>query len=108
VAGPAGERPDFALYSWSGQDDQQPKLVRKIAADSNLSTIRVADNFTPEALITFENSDKLLILSDDGTIEVKVASPGECKEPLTDDGKCLNKYLPNPDKKSFRAVWIKP
>jgi hypothetical protein len=117
VAGPArggeqgrtaGERPDwvpalrgpFALYRWSGQEDQQPQLVRKIAADGN--------KFTPEALITFENSDKLLILSDDGTIEVNVASPSECKEPLIDDGKCLNKYLTNPDKKSFRAAWIKP
>jgi hypothetical protein len=101
VAGPSNEKAGFALYRWSGQEDKQPQLVRKIAADGN--------KFTPEAIITFEDLDKLLILSDDGTVEVNVASPGESAYGgLTDDGKCLNKYLTNPDKKSFRAVWIKP
>lgn len=98
IAGASKEKGGFALYRWSGQETSQPKLLRKIVTDNK---------FSPEAIIVFNNSDKLLLLSDDGTIEVSVSSPEECKEALTPGGKCLNKYLVNTDKKFFRAIWLK-
>ena len=100
IAGASKEKGGFALYRWSGQENKQPQLVRKIKDDGV--------KFAPEAIIVFDNTDKLLLLSDDGTIEVSVSSPEECKEALTPDGKCLNKFLTNPNKKSFRAIWLKP
>jgi hypothetical protein len=100
IAGASKEKGGFALYRWTGQENKPPQLVRKIKEDGV--------KFTPEAIIPFEKSDKLLLLSDDGTIEVSVSSPEDCKEALTPGGKCLNKFLTNPDKKSFRAIWIKP
>jgi hypothetical protein len=63
--------------------------------------------FTPEALIPFEKSGRLLILSDDGSLVVKVAGEWECMEgEYRNDGTCLNKYLANPAKKTFRGIWL--
>ncbi len=100
IAGASKEKGGFALYRWTGQENKQPQLVRKIKEDGS--------KFTPEAIISFEKSNRLLLLSDDGTLEVNVSSPEECKETLTPDGKCMNKYLTNPDRRTFRGIWIKP
>jgi hypothetical protein len=99
VAGPYNEEPaEFALYRWSGRKDESPLLVRRINSD-----------FNPEALVTFKNSDKLLLLSDDGGLAVDVSDASECAEgKLREDGKCLNKYLTNPAKKHFRGIWLQP
>ena len=100
VAGPADSRAGFAMYRWSGKKDNQPTLIKKISENKN---------FTPEALITFKNSKRMLLLSDDGTLVVDVSGACECmKGKLIDDNKCLNKYLTNPMKKSFRGSWLEP
>jgi hypothetical protein len=98
IAGPSDERRDFALYSWTGRKDKQPQLIRKLI---------LPENFTPEALIVFDKN-QFLVLSDDGTIEVKVASPADCIEgQLLDGSRCPNKFLTDPNKKTFRALWLK-
>jgi len=101
IAGAHDSKPKFALYRWSGKRNMPPVLVRELQFDK--------DDFTPEALAVFDGSDKLLLLSDDGTLLVDVFSLSECMEgKLTEDGKCPNKYLINPRKKYFRAIWLKP
>ncbi|NIP22807.1 MAG: DUF3616 domain-containing protein [Phycisphaerae bacterium] len=101
IAGPYNEGLRFALYRWSGEQEREPVLVRELSRDIS--------NFKPEALICFKNSDKFLLLSDDGSIAIKVSSPSECEEgELNADGTCLNKYLTNPNKKTFRGIWLTP
>jgi len=101
IAGPKDEQQDFALYCWSGEKAVQPALVRKISTSMS--------SFSPEALVSFEGSEKLLLLSDDGALEIEVSEPSECMEgELLSGGRCLNKYLTDPSKKTFRAVWLRP
>ncbi len=99
IAGPHDGAGDCALYRWSGNRKDPPQLVRKI----------VAANFTPEALMPMRNSDKLLILSDDGTLPVRISHPSECLPgELIDSRTCLNKHLVDSQKKTFRAMYIIP
>ena len=101
IAGPHNEGPEFALYRWSGEKDKPPVLVRKLSFTQN--------SFGPEALVSFNNSGKFLLLSDDGSLVIKVSGPGECEEgELGADGTCLNKYLSNQNKKTFRGTWLTP
>ena len=99
IAGSFDERPKFALYRWSGKKERPPILVRELSQS----------NFSPEALVTFKNSDKLFMLSDDGSLEIKVRGAWECMEgEFRKDGTCLNKYLIDPKKKTFRGIWLAP
>lgn len=99
IAGSFDDKPRFALYRWSGKKENQPVLVKKL----NQS------DFSPEAMITFENSEKLFVLSDDGSLLVKVGGPWECmKGEFRKDGTCQNKYLIEPEKKTFRGTWLIP
>ncbi len=101
IAGPHDEKRQFVLYRWSGRSDQQPVLVRELSTGKDL--------FSFEALIPFKNTDRLLLLSDDGTLKIHVSDNSECAEGmLLKDGTCLNKHLRNPEKKYFRAVWLEP
>ncbi len=98
IAGPQNETPDFALYRWSGKKEERPKRLNKFSAKNN---------FTPEALVVFENSGRLLVLSDDGSITIDISKPSDCQEGKADsNGKCLNKYLSDQNKKYFRAMWL--
>ena len=78
------------LYRWSGTG--QPEFLRDLPG------------INPESFLVFNHSPRLLFLSDDGTRLVK-AKPGESTEPLV-DGMCECKSLKDPNRKSFRAVWI--
>jgi hypothetical protein len=99
IAGPADEGPGFALYRWSGEKDVPPVMVRQLNWG----------DFSPEALVPFRNSPRLLLLSDDGTIPVKVANSAECmKGELGADGTCPNKFLTDLNKKTFRGIWLTP
>jgi hypothetical protein len=99
VAGGPDEDVGFALYRWSGRPDSPPELERKLGLGKS--------KFTPEALIPFEKSGRLLILSDDGSLVVKVAGEWECLEgEFRKDGTTLNKYLANPGRKTFRGIWL--
>lgn len=101
IAGPHNEESNFALYRWSGEKGTPPSLVQQIDTDKY--------NLNPEALVTFKNSAGFLILSDDGSLIIDVSDASECMEgQLRSDGKCLNKYLTNPEKKYFRGIWLKP
>jgi hypothetical protein len=101
IAGPHDESSKSVLYRWSGKVDEPPRFVR------DLHTLQ--KDFTPEALVVFEKSDRLLMLSDDGSLDIKVTDASECMEgELNDDGTCPNKFLVDPYKKSFRAIWINP
>jgi len=101
IAGPHNEGPGFALYRWSGEKEQPAVLVRKLSFAQS--------SFGPEALVCFNNSGKFLLLSDDGSLVIKVSNPGECEEgELGVDGTCLNKYLTNQNKKTFRGIWLTP
>jgi hypothetical protein len=101
IAGPHDEKRQSVLYRWSGQSDQQPVLVRELSTGKDL--------FSFEALIPFKNTDRLLLLSDDGTLKINIADNSQCAEGmLLKDGTCLNKHFRNPDKKYFRAIWLEP
>jgi len=99
IAGGPDEDKGFALYRWSGKPESPPELEREL----NLGKSK----FSPEVLIPFEKSGRLLMLSDDGSLLVKVAGAWECMEgEYRKDGTCQNKYLSNPSKKTFRGIWL--
>lgn len=99
VAGAFDTTRDFALYRWSGLESEQPGLLRLMRQSS----------FGPEALAPFDRSELLLFLSDDGTLPVSVSDPGQCIEgELNPDGSCPNKFLLNPNKKTFQAICLTP
>jgi hypothetical protein len=100
LAGSHDETPGFVLYRWSGRIDDPPKVVQGVG---------IQNDFTPEALICFSRSERLLILSDDGSLPVRINHASECLQGrLNDDGTCPNKFLRDPNKKTFRAAWILP
>jgi len=99
VAGAFDETRNFALYRWSGREDDQPELLRNMSQST----------FGPEALAPFEQSGVLFLLSDDGTLPINVSNPSECMEDeLNPDGTCPNKFLLDPDRKTFRALRLAP
>jgi hypothetical protein len=99
IAGSFNESPKFALYRWSGKKETPLVLVRQLSQN----------NFTPEALVIFKSSDKLFMLSDDGSLKIKVRGAWECIEgEYRKDGTCLNKYLIDPKKKTFGGIWLAP
>lgn len=101
IAGPHDERSRFALYRWSGSRSEQPVLIRRLTFG--------ATDFTPEAIVVFNDSPRLLLLSDDGSLPIKVSAKSDCLEgELNDDGTCPNKFLTDPDRKTFRATWLTP
>jgi len=101
IAGAADEQPNFAIYRWSGQRQSPPVLLRR--------PVPAQSEFTPEALITFRALDRFLLLSDDGSVAIKVRRASECMDgKLNDDGTCPNKYLTNSNKKTFRGIWLTP
>jgi hypothetical protein len=99
IAGGPDEDIGFALYRWSGKPDSPPVLERELGLGNS--------KFTPEALVPFEKSGRLLMLSDDGSLVVKVAGEWECMEDeYRKDGTTLNKYLLNPERKTYRGIWL--
>ena len=98
VAGPPDEKKEFALYSWSGDINSTPVLQKEL---------NDIDDFSPEVLIVFKDAGKMLLVSDDGSLAVKVANAQDCMaDMLRKDGTCLNKYLTDPNKRTFRASWL--
>jgi len=99
IAGSFNDSTTFVLYRWSGKRESSPVLVRQ------LSHI----DFSPESIVTFKNYQKLFLLSDDGSLRVKVDGAWECMEgEFRKDGTCQNKYLMNHEKKTFRGMWLIP
>ena len=103
IAGDPDERDNFALYRWSGEPAEAPTLAMLIKTG--------LPQFKPEALIPFGNRPELLILSDDGAIEVKVAGPDDCidsDEYNPSKGVCEQKFLRDAARKTFRGIRLTP
>jgi hypothetical protein len=99
IAGTFNDSPKYAIYRWSGKKEKPPVLVRQLSQN----------DLSPEAMITFKNSDKFFTLSDDGSLLIKVEGAWECvKGEFRKDGTCQNKYLIDPEKKTFRGIWLNP
>jgi hypothetical protein len=99
IAGSFDDSPKFALYRWSGKKEKSPVIVRRLGQN----------DFSPEAMVTFNNSERFFVLSDDGSLNIKVDGAWECmKGQFRKDGTCQNKYLIDPEKKTFRGIWLTP
>jgi hypothetical protein len=83
IAGPYDDTGDFKLYRWSGSLAARPEPVK----GNNLKDLH------PEALTRYPG-DKLTVqmISDDGAVKV--------------DGSACKDIQVQPDKKSFRSVWV--
>jgi len=99
IAGSFDDSPMYAIYRWSGKKERPPVLAGQLSQS----------DFSPEAMITFKNSVKFFVLSDDGSLHIKVDGAWECvKGEFRKDGTCQNKYLIDPEKKTFRGIWLIP
>ena len=97
IAGSSDETIRFALYRWPGDANTPPQLLK----DLHLG------NFSSEAIVPFTYSSKLLLISDDGSLPVKIDSSAEClPDKLNADGTCPNKFLRDPGRKTFRGLWF--
>jgi hypothetical protein len=101
VAGPHDERRVFALFRWSGEAGSRPEMLREATA----AVARVKD-FSPEAAFVRPDAAGIQLLSDDGSLRVKVASPEECLPGGFRDGFCEQKALLDPARKTFKSLWI--
>jgi len=101
VAGPADSHRQFALYHWSGNPAEAPRLLPQATV-----TVNRLEGFTPEALLVWPDRDPIQLLSDDGSRRVKVGSPAECKSGEYDNGYCEAKHLLDARRRTFRSVWV--
>ncbi len=101
VAGPRDEETGFDLYRWDGNPGSQPAQMPPLHI--------TAPDFTPEAILLFDNHPDLYLLSDDGSRLIQLSDPNQCqKADLLPGNRCQNKYLLNPTQKSFRAFRLTP
>jgi hypothetical protein len=101
VAGAHDEQKVFAFYRWSGKPADKPEVLPKATA-----AIAAVSGFGPEALILYPGHEKVQLLSDDGSLLVRVASPKDCAKGSFHDGLCEAKDLLDPAKKTFRSLWV--
>jgi hypothetical protein len=81
AAGSAGNAHVSKLFSWSGESKDAP-----VALDVDLQGLN------PEAFVTFAAEPRVLVLSDDGTVDV---------------GGTPCKHLADPSQQSFRGLWVR-
>ena len=99
IAGPHDAQGGFVLYCWSGAGGDPPQRVQAIDV--------ALPDFTPEALVAFAKHPRLWLLSDDGSVLVKVAGPQNCLPgEYLGNGACQNKHLLDPLRKHFRGIWL--
>lgn len=99
LAGRHDEKSDFALFRWSGDRREAPVLVRRLFENQ--------PDFTPETILVRPGDNRIWVFSDDGSMLIEVSGAAECQEDKLEQGKCPNKYLVDPLKKSFRGTWLK-
>lgn len=100
LAGSIDSETTFALYRWDGRFEHQPELF---------SIWPKTDTFNPEAMAPGILDGRLWIFSDDGALEIPVRSPSECQAgELLENGTCPNKYLADPNRKTFRVRILNP
>lgn len=101
AAGTADSRDAAAIYHWSGGRSDAPVFMPHATA-----AVRAVEGFRPEALIVYPNNSAVELLSDDGSLQVEVASPAGCAPGKFLDRQCEQKYLNDDRQKAFRAVRI--
>jgi hypothetical protein len=101
IAGPHRASGPFGLFRWSGEAAEAPQLV-------HAATLEIAQvpRFNPEGLVVHQDG-RMQLLSDDGALEVPVASPAECKKGAFRDGHCLAKELLDSRRRTFRGIVLK-
>jgi hypothetical protein len=82
-----GRTSGFVLYRWSGQPGAAPRPLRRFEAPQY--------DFNIEALVSFADPQRVLLLSDDGARRVRVNGV-----------ESINKELPDLRQRSFRGQWI--
>jgi hypothetical protein len=100
VAGFYDGRDGGTLYRWTGKRADKPVFIKPILPEIK--------DFTPEAIVNFEDNDELWFLSDDGSLLVDIDSEAECMPGEAKNGKCQNKHLIDPARRTFRAAQIIP
>jgi hypothetical protein len=87
----------WALYRWTG-GEAAPALVQRLD--------ELGPEFSPEALVTFDGSPDLFLLSDDGSRRFPAGAAACLGGELGEDGSCQNKHLRDPGRRSFRGVRV--
>ncbi len=101
LAGPHDGGGPFALYTWSGGKADRPRRLERATA-----ALGQVPKLTPETLLVHPHAPRVQVLSDDGTLKVKVRSPAECLPGTYKDGRCSAKHLLDPARKTFRSLWV--
>jgi len=100
IVGPQAGDGTMILCRWSGRPSDPPQPVHTFDRTGRL---------TPEALFEIPGTRSLYVLSDDGTLEIQVDHPGQCRDgELLDNGRCPNKFLVDPTRRTFRGLRIQP
>lgn len=101
LAGPVDSEMTSALFTWDGDFEHDPNKVFEWPPET--------PPFTPEGIAIHPADDTLWIASDDGTLEIPVQSPDQCREgELLESGNCPNKYLADDLQKTFRIRIFNP
>jgi hypothetical protein len=99
VGGPQDDRKSFALFSWSGHSDDPPVLLEDVTR-----SIHDIPGFAPEAIVEYPSRGTIQLLSDDGSLAVRVASADECAKGAYKDGMCEGKHLLDASRRTFRST----
>ena len=99
VAGSHTAGGPFAMYRWTGREDQPPELL--VEPTRRLSQI---ENFSPEAIMVMPEDGTVRLLSDDGALKVEVASESECEPGTFESGRCDAKSLNDRTRKTFKSM----
>ena len=95
LGGATDDADRFALFTWSGDTDAAPVLVREISA------------LHAEAIVAWPTSRRVLLLSDDGD-RMMPATKAECEKGHFEFGMCPCKRLRGAaaERKEFRGRWL--
>jgi hypothetical protein len=103
VAGAHDGQDVFALYRWPGPKGGRPQRLERATR-----RLQGMGDFTPEAVAVYPHTDRIQVLSDDGTVRVPVRSPAECLPGEFRNGFCQAKHLLDDRRKTFRSLWLDP
>lgn len=101
IAGSHDGKGAYAVFQWSGIPTDKPRLLPEAT-----EAIRTPKDFGPEAIVVYPQSGEVQVFSDDGSLDVDVDSPAECKRGAFKNGKCNAGDLLDPRKKFFRSMFL--
>jgi hypothetical protein len=94
VAGEYNDGHKFILFKWSGNRHDSPEQVQQ------LTDLCKTTKFRPEAIIVYPEGKSIQLLSDDGELRVNYAAKKKKERGPR------NKDLKEPEKRSFRSLWL--